>query len=162
MLKYSTRLPKPSFEASRGHLRPFKAIWSHVGLFETFWDCLRLYEAVKAILGPIWGQLWLFEFIQGFSRPLEAIAGIFGQISRFFKPQDFCQNFFCQIQENQNIHPGTFWAVYPKLLHVQQRHASLSKALKLFFQMIGVRGLCDKNWSHYGPESYSHFLLFRL
>ena len=102
---------------------------------KSVWDLLRLFEAIKALLRHFWGQLWLFEFIQGFSRPLEAIAGIFGQISRFFKPQDFCQNFFCQIQENQNIHPGTFWAVYPKLLHVQQRHASLLKALKLFFQM---------------------------
>ena len=129
---------------------------------KSVWDLLRLFEAIKALLRHFWGQLWLFEFIQGFSRPLEAIAGIFGQISRFFKPQDFCQIFFCQIQENQNIHPETFWAVYPKLLNVQQRNTTLSKALNLFFQMSGVRGLCDKNSSRYGPESYSHFLLLRL
>ena len=79
--------------------------------------------------------------------------GFFCHISRFFKPQDFFTIFFCQIQENQNIHPETFWAVYPKLLNVQQRNTTLSKALNLFFQMSGVGGLCDKNSSRYGPES---------
>ena len=104
----------------------------------------------------------LFEFIQGFSRPLEVIGGFFRHISRFFKSQVFSSIFFCQIKENQNIHPQTFWAVYPKLLNLQQHNAYLSKAPKLFFQMSGVRVLCDKNSSRYGPESYSHFFLTRL
>ena len=131
MLIYLTRLPKPSFEDSRGHWRPFMslmAIWGHVGLFDTFWDGLKPFEA---ILRPFWGQfeanwvywdyLRLFEVIRGH---LKLLGPFFVVFHDFFTPKIFAF-FFWQNQENQNIHPRTFWAVDRKLLNSQQRDTPL-------------------------------------
>ena len=114
-------------------------------------------------LRPFWGQfeancdyLSLFKFFRGHFKPLWAFFVIF---HGFLNHKIFSQFFFVKFKKIKIFILKRF-GLY--ILNYLTYNKVIPLYRKLFFEMNGVRGLCDKNSSRrYGPESYSHFFSSR-